>query len=124
MAKSLSVFEVAGQRSADGFYEVVSRLRFLLGPLPYLPDAVSHDDLPISFILRRDSPSNNRRRRGRRNKTAPFIRKADSHSKVRAAGHHPEARSTLRPGSHGAVRADGATRCHLPGPRHSNRQVC
>ena len=124
MAKSLSVFEVAGQRIADRFYTVVSRLRFLLGPVPHLPDAFSPDDLPISFILRRDSVSNNRRHRGRRNKPVPFIRKADSHSRVHAAGHRPEARSTLRPGNRGAVRADGAARCHLPGPRQSNRQVC
>ena len=104
MADSASVFEVAAQRAADRFYEVVRRLRLLLGSLLHFPDVFSPDDLPISFILRRDAPSNNRRRRGRRNKTTPFIRKADSHSKVRAAGHRPEARSTLRPASHPDVR--------------------
>jgi hypothetical protein len=105
MANSANVFEVAAQRAAGRFYEVVSRLRLLLGSLPHFPEAFSPDDFPISFILRRDAPSNNRRRRGRRNKTTPLIRKADSHSKVRAAGHRPEARSTLRPASHPDVRA-------------------
>jgi hypothetical protein len=105
MANSVSVFEVAAQRAADRFYEVVRRLRLLLGSLLDFPGAFSPDDLPISFILRRDAPSNGRRRRGRRKKTALFIRKADSHSKVRAPRHRPEAGSTRRPASNPDVRA-------------------
>jgi hypothetical protein len=123
MANSLSVFEVAGQRAADRFSALVNRLRFLLGSLPHLPDAFSSDDRPISFILRRDSPPNNERRRSRRNKTPPFVRKANSHARARAAEHRPAARSTLRPGSHPAVRADDASRCHLSGSSHSNQRV-
>lgn len=122
MAESSRIFEAVRHHAVARVSELVARVRFLLGSLPQLPDAFSPDDLPISFILRRDSPSS-RRRRGHRNKTAPFVRKADSHSTLRAAGHRPDARSRLRPESHPAARTDGPRRCHLSGSSDSNQRA-
>jgi hypothetical protein len=121
MARSSRIVAAAGHHAADRVYELVSRLRFLLRSLPPIPDAFSPDDLPISFILKRDSPRNNGRR-GRRHNKLPVFRNADGRSRSRVTGRRPEARSTLRPGRAAAC-ADGGSRCHLRGSRHSNRQA-
>jgi hypothetical protein len=89
MAKASRIFEVGGQRAADRVYALIGQLGILLGSLPHIPEAFSPDDLPIAFILRRDSPQNQGRLHRRRNKTPPFVREADSHSTARAAGRRP-----------------------------------
>ena len=121
MARSSRIFAAASHRAADRVYDLVSRLRFLLRSLPPVLDALSPDDLPISFILKRDSPRNNGRR-GRRDNKLRVFRNADGRSRSRVTGRRPEARSTLRPGRAAACVDDG-TRCHLRGSRHSNSQA-
>ena len=97
MAGSPPISAAAGHHAADRVYDVVNRLRFLLLSLPPIPDAFSPDDLPISFILKRDSPRNYGRR-GRRDNKLPVFRNAGGRSRSRMTGRRPEARSTLRPG--------------------------
>lgn len=123
MTKSSRIFESARRRTAARVYELVGRLRILLGPLPHFGDASSPDDLPISFILRRDSPRTTGRHDGRHNMMRSAVRKVANHSRAHAAERRPEARSTLGPGNHSAVRADGVSRRQLSGSRHSNQQL-
>ena len=84
MARSSRIFAAAGHHAADRVYDLVTRLRFLLRSLPPIPDAFSPDDLPISFILKRDSPRNNRRRVIRRDNKLPISqdvgRRREAHS--------------------------------------------
>ena len=94
MARSSRIVAAAGHHAAERVYELVSRLRFLLRSLPPISDAFSPDDLPISFILKRDSPRNNRRRVIRRDNKLRVFRNADGRSRSRVTGRRPEARST------------------------------
>ena len=121
MARLSRIFAAAGRRAADRVYDLVSRIRFPARSLPPVLDAFSPDDLPISFILKRDSPRNNGSR-GRRDNKLRVFRNADGRSRSRVTGRRPEARSTLRPGRAAACVDDG-TRCHLRGSRHSNSQA-
>ena len=82
MARSSRIFAAAGRRAADRVYDLVSRIRFPARSLPPVLDAFSPDDLPISFILKRDSPRNNGRR-GRRDNKLRVFRNADGRSRSR-----------------------------------------
>jgi hypothetical protein len=86
--------------------------------------AFSPDDLPISFILRRDSPVTTEKHRRRSNRMSPCVQKADSHSKTHAAPGRPGARNTLRSEGHPVGRAGGDHHpCHHCGSGRSNQQV-
>ena len=124
MTKWLRIVESKKQRAADRVHELVSLLRIALGSLTHGSGAFSPDDLPISFILRRDSPMT-KEKHGRRSTTMSLsVRKADIHSKTHAAAGRPAARNTLRSESHPMVRAGGDHhRCHHSGSGRSNQQV-
>ena len=83
MTKSSMILDAARRLAADRVHGLVGQLEILLGTLPRFPEAFSPDELPISFVLRRDSPRY-KGRRGRRRNNTPISRKPDSHSRRRA----------------------------------------
>ena len=124
MTKWLSIVESIEQRATDRVHELVSLLRIALGALTHVSEAFSPDDLPISFILRRDSPMTKEGHGRRSNTMSLSVRKADSHSKTHAAAGRRGARSTLPSESHPVIRAGGDhRRCHHSASGRSNRQV-
>jgi hypothetical protein len=107
MTKWLRIVEPKRHRAADRVHELVSLLRIALGSWTPVSGALSPDDLPISFILRRDSPMTKRRRGRRSSRTSLSVRTAYSHFKTHAVGGRPAPRNTLRSESHPTVRAGG-----------------
>jgi hypothetical protein len=124
MTKWMRILESNEQRAADRVHELVSRLRIALDSFTHVSGAFSPDDLPISFILRRDSPMTSERHSRRSDRMSASVRKADSHSKTHAAARRPGARNTLRSESHALVRGgDNHDRCHHSGSGRSNQQM-
>jgi hypothetical protein len=124
MTKWVRIVESNEQRAADRVHELVSRLRIALDSLTHVSEAFSQDDLPISFILRRDSPMTNERHGRRANRISPAVQEVDSHFRTHAATGRPGARNTLRSESHPVARGGGDHgRCHHSGSGRSNQQV-
>jgi hypothetical protein len=55
MQKHLSVSRIIWRSAASGFRRLREEARWLMASLPNLRGAVDADDLPLAFILRRDS---------------------------------------------------------------------
>ena len=56
MDKQFSHLLELGKRGAERrFRELMNELSFLIGSFPHLNDAFDADELPVSFIIRRDS---------------------------------------------------------------------
>lgn len=72
--------------------------RLMFNPFPRLWDALGEEDLPASFIVKRDS---RREKAGNRKRHSPMpisvVKGMDRASAVRVAERRAEARSTLRP---------------------------
>ena len=76
---------------------VSDRSHLMFGPFPHLRDAFGANDLPLSFILRRDS---HRRKVGngkRHNPVPPPAGKSNRVSSVHLIEHRAHVRSALRP---------------------------
>jgi hypothetical protein len=74
------------------------RYELIFDSFPRLDDAVGADDLPVSFILRRDShgaASGAGRRRSPM--PGPIVKGIDRSASVHVAAYRADARSTLRP---------------------------
>jgi hypothetical protein len=55
MQKHLPVSRIVWRSAASGFRHLRDEVRWLVASLPSLRGAVDADDLPLAFILRRDS---------------------------------------------------------------------
>ena len=87
---------------------LADRCGLMFNSFPRLGEAFGADDLPVSFIVERDSrreKAGNRKRRSPMPR--PVVRAFDRSSAVRVAEHRPDARSTLR--AHGDRRNDRRT---------------
>ena len=71
--------------------------QLLASSLPTLSDAFDRDDLPLSFILQRDSYDADGRRTRRHASVGPGRRRVNGVHAVHLAEHRADARSTLRP---------------------------
>lgn len=81
---------------ADWILALRHQWHLLTGSLPTLGDAFDRDDLPLSFILQRDSYDADRRRTRRHASSDPARTTVKSVPAVHLAEHRADARSTLR----------------------------
>jgi hypothetical protein len=71
------ILELAKKGAEARFRELVDEAALLLSSFPHLRDAFDKDELPISFILKRDADRRNAKA-GRRRKMSAAARKAVS----------------------------------------------
>lgn len=83
---SPQISEPTTHRAALRFRQLLDEISMLLGPFPDLRDAFNADDLPIAFILKRDSvPSQPHFERPKRTSTP--VRMAGRRSKTKGSKH-------------------------------------
>ena len=76
MAKRRSpVLELTKRNAAIEFRALVNELKFLLDMFPHLRDSYDPDELPVKFILKRDS-NRSKTRIARRRKPGPIPRRS------------------------------------------------
>jgi hypothetical protein len=85
----------SNSRVADWVLVLRHQWQLLAGSLPTFRDAFDRDDLPLSFILQRDSYDADRRRRRRRATSDPARTRVGGVPTVHLAEHRADARSTL-----------------------------
>jgi hypothetical protein len=68
---SLRVVPLTRRRAAFRFRQLLAELRLLMGSFPDLRDAVDRDELPLTFILKRDSEQAEQEVRPRGRASAP-----------------------------------------------------
>lgn len=90
--------------TAGWFRLLRDRWRLLAAALPAAGDAFDRDDLPVSFILQRDSYESGEGRRRRRRSPDPVRKKIGRIPAVHMAEYRADARSTL------GANADGRKR--------------
>ena len=98
MTMQMNWLKSAKGRLAPWLRVVWDYCRLMFNPFPRLGDALGEEDLPASFIVKRDS---RREKAGNRKRHSPMptsvVKGIDRASAVRVAGRRAEARSTLRP---------------------------
>jgi hypothetical protein len=76
MAKRRSrVLELTKRNAATEFRALVDELKFLLDMFPHLRDSYDPDELPVKFILKRDS-TRSRTKTARRRNRGPITRRS------------------------------------------------
>jgi len=76
MAKRRSrVLELTKRSAAIEYRALINELKFLLDMFPHLRDSYDPDELPVKFILKRDS-SRSKTRTARRGKPGPITRRS------------------------------------------------
>jgi hypothetical protein len=76
MAKRRSrVLELTKRNAATEFRALVDELKFLLDMFPHLRDSYDPDELPVKFILKRDS-TRSRTKTARRRNPGPITRRS------------------------------------------------
>jgi hypothetical protein len=76
--KSSHIVELAKRGAQARFQDLMMEAKLLLRLFPDLTDSFDKDELPISFIMARDSERVRRSSSGRQRKVSPAARKATS----------------------------------------------
>jgi len=85
-------------RMAPWFGVLSDQCGLMFSSFPRFGDAFCADDLPVSFILKRDSrPETSGNGKWHDPRPGPVIKRVDRASSVHVAEHRADARSTLRP---------------------------
>ena len=87
--------------TAGWFRALRDQWRLLAAALPAVGDAFDRDDLPVSFILQRDSYEAGERRRRRHGSPDLVRKKIGRMPAVHMVDHRADARSTLRANADG-----------------------
>ena len=96
---SSHILELAKKGAEARFRELLNEASLLINSFPHLRDAFDKDQLPISFVLKRDADRRNAKA-GRRRKMSAAARKAvsDRMTKYWAARRREEAQATAETG--------------------------